>query len=419
MISKLQGHRLLLFIFMGITRILYSQDSIQIHFDPRYYESSDSFIGFMKLFACPNSGSINYNDTTYQFVFPDQFLVPDTAIAFNYFTGWKNPKIEHTTAFLFGNYTSHRPIMYVDYNHNLNFNDDGLPILFDPDSTIVVYLKNSEFPGAFFPIRFFYPKLTGERKSEIETVISAVPPHVSGGKTLGIDYWLGDKRMNYKAATSWLNGNKVKIILYDYNCNGLFDDKEEDRIIIAETDEISGELANGVAVYSDSSQLKIGDFVYDIGKIEPSGRFITLKKSIRPYNEVVGIGDQLTELKIKLLSGDTKTISQIHEKGKYLLLDFWGSWCKGCTQQLPFLTELQESNSGKLQVIGLNFGDTPEKSEKYLSKHHIPWLNGFASDEMIKKLRVDSFPSYLLLDNEGNIVLMDASLEEIKQKITD
>lgn len=395
---------------------LYAQDSIHLHFDPKYYESSDTYIGFMKLFTCPPSGSVNYNDSTYQLVFPDSFYAEDTAIAFNYFTGWKNSTIDNTTAFLFGNYSGHKPIMYADYNHNLNFNDDGLPILFNPDSTAVVYLQNSEFPGSFFPIKFFYPRLTTERKSEIEPVFNAIPPYVSTSKTLGIDDWLGDKRMNYKVARTWLNGKKTKVILYDYNCNGLFDDKGKDRIMIGngETNEVSEESSSEFVIYSDSSQLLINGLVYDIRQIESSGKWITLKKSRHIYERPIAIGDDLSELEIKLISGKTSKIKHIHQPGKYLLLDFWGTWCIACSQQLPALKAVAEQQSKKIQILGLSYKDSPQAVKKHIATHPVSWMNGYATEELIKKLRIDAFPTYLLLDENNKLLEMNVELEELK-----
>jgi thiol-disulfide isomerase/thioredoxin len=419
MISKKIGYILLLFSLIGMTKTMYSQNSILVNFDSQYHLPQEDGNGFMKLLDCNGSDLINYDGNTYQIVFPDKFFVQDTAVAFNYFTGWKNAKIENATLFLFGNYSSHKPIMYVDYNHNLDFTDDGQPISFNHDSTAIVYLKNSEFPSSYFPIKFFYPKLELEAKNQIESIFSEMGPDVEGNNILSIDYWLGDIRMNYRISDTWINGRKFKIGLYDSDCNGLFNDKGKDRIMIGnyEKDSISGKLDKGAVIFSDSSQIEIGEQIYEIEEIEPSGQFIKLKKSQRIYNRPLNIGDEISDLKIKLISGETKTIKELQNQDKYLLLDFWGTWCKGCTQQLPFLNELKKSNNNKLQIIGLNFGDDFKKIEDYILKHNINWINGYADDNIIEKLRIDGFPNYLLLDKKGRIMIMNGTIDEIKKRL--
>ena len=62
------------------------------------------------------------------------------------------------------------------------------------------------------------------------------------------------------------------------------------------------------------------------------------------------------DLEINLKSGEVKTLSNLKSKEKFILLDFWGSWCKGCTQQLPKLKKLESDYSDKVQIIGLNYG---------------------------------------------------------------
>jgi len=414
-----QTYALVLFIFMSTSNILISQNSIQINFDAQYHLPTDAGNGFMILQDIKGADSINYEGITYQIKYPDDFFVQDTAVAFNYFTGWVRAKIKNTTMFLLGNYSSNRPVMYVDYNHNLDFSDDGQPIVFDQDSSAVVYLRNSENTSSFFPIKFFYPKLKAESKSKVESMFSNSAPDIEGATILGIDYWLGDMRMNYKIANTWINGKMIMIGLHDYDCNGLYNDKEEDRILIGDhkAGEVSERLSEGATVLTDTAQIEIAGLVYDIEEVNPSGQFIRLVKSKRDFIQPLNIGNDVSNLEINLLSGETKAIKELQEKGKYILLDFWGDWCKGCIEGLPKLKGLEETNNKSLQIIGLNFGDEKDKIEKHISKHNINWTMGYADIDLMDKLRIDGFPTYMLLDTSGRILIMNGKVEEIKMAL--
>lgn len=418
-LSSARNYFFILFILIGFANTIDAQDSLFINFDNRYHSADDNGHGFMKLLKCPGDGKVTYNGKEHQIVFPDNFIMEDTALAFTYFTGWEDSKTGKSSLILIGNYSSYKPVLYVDYNQNLDFSDDGQPIAFGPDSTAVVYLKNSEHPSALFPVKLFYPKLSKESKKEVESMISMSGGDAIGNTILSVDYWLADKRMNYKVSDTWVNGKKYKIALYDYNCNGLYNDKESDRIIVSDYAEniISGELNKGAVVYSNTSQIEIGNQVYEIEGIEHSGKYIKLKKSKSSYKRPLGVGDEISYFKITLLSGKTETIKQLQHQDKYLLLDFWGAWCKGCTQQLPSLKELEKTNTEKLQIIGLNTGDERKQIDKFISKHNIEWINGHADDEIIKKLRIENFPTYMLLDKDGEIILMNGSIEKISKMI--
>ena len=410
---------ILIILVLVVQTKIFAQDTILIPLSPQYHLLEEKGIGFMPLLACNNSNQIYFEDSSYHITFPNNFFVKDTALAFNYFEGWKNAKIENRTAFLFGNYTNHQPILYVDYNHNLDFSDDGLPIKFGNDSTAIVYLSNSEHRDALLPIKLYYPRLSIQQKEKYEMVFLTMVEHLKKNDIVSIDYWLVDKKMNYKITNSWLEGESIKIGLYDANSNGLFNDTGKDRILIGNYDKnyISRKLDEGAVILTDTAQIKLGKKVYAIVEIEPTGRFIKLKESDRTFAEPLDLGDNISDLQIKLISGETRTIKDLQEKNKYLLLDFWGSWCKGCLLGLPDLKDLSEAQKDKLQIIGLNKGDNLKKIDNYISANNIQWINGYADDNVMKKLRVDDFPRYVLLDENGKIIILNGKLNDIKQAI--
>jgi len=406
------------FLLLGFTNKLFSQDSLIIYFGDEYHISSPHSNGFMKLFKCTDDGRFIHYGKTKQIVFPENFIVKDTALALNYFTGWKNSITPNQVLFLIGNYSSFSPVVYVDYNQNLDFSDDGDPLVFRADTSAIVYLNNSEFTSAQFPIKLYYPNLNPKLKGQVKSILGSTDDAL-GNDNVDVDYWFADKRMNLKVSYLVFDEDSLKIGIYDYNCNGLYNDLGFDRITISDSknNPISIELNQGAVVYTDDFAIKVGNQVYEIQEIEASGKYIKLKKSEEKYLQPIKLGSDISDLNLKLLTEEITTIQHIQEHGKYLLIDFWGTWCKGCTQQLPALKKLVESNKDKLQVIGMSFGDTKEQIESYVKKHTIKWSIGFADEDLIRKLRVDGFPTYMLLNKSGEILLMNGDLEQISKII--
>lgn len=411
-------NQIILGLFLLTSIQLIAQDTIQINFDARYHIVDKQSHGFMTLID-NHTNSFQYDDKSYEVEFPDNFIVSDTAIALNYFTGWANPAIEDNTAFLFGNYRSHTPIVYVDYNHNLDFSDDGQPLQFGLDSTLVVYIRNSKLPTAYFPIKFFYPNIPADKKDAIAAFLLDDPDEI--GKTIAsVDYWLADQRMNYKVMDTWLNGKSIKIGLYDYDCNGIFNDIGEDRIMVGDYKEnyISGQLKNGAIAYTDKVQIPIANEVYEVVDIEFTGKYMRLVKSTNPYYKPLGLGDYVGDLELDLVSGHSATISDLLKEKDYLILDFWATWCKPCVQEIPNLKHLigQVEN---LQIIGINDGEDISTINSFIKKQDIPWINGMANQEIKEKLRVEGLPRHLLIDKKGNIVMMSGTVKELDKFISD
>lgn len=119
-------------------------------------------------------------------------------------------------------------------------------------------------------------------------------------------------------------------------------------------------------------------------------------------------------------------------KGKYVLMDFWGTWCNPCVKLLPHLAEIHNKYK-ELVIISLASEMNQEGVNKlpdYIRKYQMDWINicdkDFLSDEKVKSLyHVSSFPTTILIDPEGKIIhrggtgdinQLDEKLEQIFQQ---
>lgn len=103
-------------------------------------------------------------------------------------------------------------------------------------------------------------------------------------------------------------------------------------------------------------------------------------------------------------------------KGKYVLLDFWGSWCKPCRASHPHLKELYSKYKNKgFEIIGIAMesAKTPEERHKAwadaVQADGLTWLQVLNNEQLerfdaVKEFGVTAFPTKILLDKEGNII---------------
>jgi len=106
-----------------------------------------------------------------------------------------------------------------------------------------------------------------------------------------------------------------------------------------------------------------------------------------------------------LVTLEGKTISLADLKGKYVFLDFWGSWCSPCRQELPNVKKMSEEISdSKLVVIGIICHDNEQSAKKCMTDNGINYQNAMASPEILDKYGVRSFPTTMLINPEGIIV---------------
>lgn len=87
-------------------------------------------------------------------------------------------------------------------------------------------------------------------------------------------------------------------------------------------------------------------------------------------------------------------------KGKFVLIDFWATWCGPCRRLIPELNAWQKKYSDKLVVIGIS----DENAEKVRNAKdiNIDYYNGIDTQAKLKKeLEVKGIPHCILLDPEG------------------
>lgn len=106
-------------------------------------------------------------------------------------------------------------------------------------------------------------------------------------------------------------------------------------------------------------------------------------------------------------------------KGKYLYLDFWGTWCRGCVADMPELVSLYQGlDKNKVEFIGIATGEQSlETLRGFLGKHNVKWPQVLSTDQnnLAERYKVASFPTTALIDPTGKIVQMNIRPHQLKE----
>ncbi|MFO7844179.1 MAG: TlpA disulfide reductase family protein [Bacteroidales bacterium] len=121
--------------------------------------------------------------------------------------------------------------------------------------------------------------------------------------------------------------------------------------------------------------------------------------------ESIKIGAAAPDFEYLTLENDTFKLSD--KKGKYVVLDFWGSWCGSCIMGIPKMKEYYSKYSDRMEFVGIACRDTEKKWTRAVEKYNIPWIQILNIENKEKNLvnnyGVEGFPTKIIINKQGII----------------
>lgn len=134
----------------------------------------------------------------------------------------------------------------------------------------------------------------------------------------------------------------------------------------------------------------------------------------------VMIGNTAPEITLPGMDGKEVSLSSF--KGKYVLLDFWASWCGPCRRENPNVVEAFNKFKDKnFTVLGVSLDNDKEKWEAAIEKDNLTWthisdLKGWES-VAARVYGIESIPSNFLIGPDGKILARDLREDALEEKL--
>lgn len=116
-------------------------------------------------------------------------------------------------------------------------------------------------------------------------------------------------------------------------------------------------------------------------------------------------GKRASDFTLKDINGNDFNLASLFGKGKYIVVDFWGSWCSWCIKGFPKMKEYYNKYRDRLEIVGVACYDKEDKWKASVAKNNVPWLHVFSPDGITEvRYGVTGYPYKVLISPKGKVI---------------
>jgi thiol-disulfide isomerase/thioredoxin len=177
-------------------------------------------------------------------------------------------------------------------------------------------------------------------------------------------------------------------------------------------------------VLKDVGTADLSSFIATLEKVSKDEKLIASVRKYAAQYEHLYAGRMAPDAEFYDAEGNVSKLSDY--RGKVVYIDTWATWCGPCKREIPFLKTLEEAYHGKnIQFISVSTDKDVSAWKTFIARESMSGLQLHQSQEMEKTMSylyvVNSIPRFMLIDEDGKIVSVDAprpsSGEEIRAMI--
>ncbi|MBX2819956.1 MAG: TlpA family protein disulfide reductase [Rhodothermaceae bacterium] len=165
--------------------------------------------------------------------------------------------------------------------------------------------------------------------------------------------------------------------------------------------------------YKMGEVISLGEDSFRLTSIDRAGSLLVLDR-VETENIGLRIGMIAPGFNAQTLEGKTLHLSDYY--GKHVLIDFWGTWCSPCIEEIPYLQGAYDAYSRDQFDILAVANDNPDSVRVFVEKEQLRWTQivqrqgNDSLSAVLEAYKITGYPTTFLIDPEGVIVAKEGEL---------
>lgn len=135
------------------------------------------------------------------------------------------------------------------------------------------------------------------------------------------------------------------------------------------------------------------------------------------------VGQPYTDFSCKNAAGETIALSSLTGPGRWVLLDFWATWCGPCCREIPYLKEAYAAFSGRgFSIYAVSIDHDAARWQRFLAENDLPWTNVLSpgcgkQSPAAAMYGIRFIPSNFLISPDGVIVARNLPGRQLQSRL--
>lgn len=308
-------------------------------------------------------------------------------------------------------------VVFIDTDNDEDLSDESLLIYKKFDSPEQEVKAMDSLPITKVKIEYYDGTKIIERK--IDLLINPYKGHLILSGLLEEAPYLAVSIPGYFSGAVEIKDKKYPIAVINDNLSLTYNRKNTRILLSLKPNEPLQKTESDASVYEMGDIVNINGVDIKFKSITSNGDKLTI--------QIIGENKDNTGLNIshmapnfvwKDLSNNDFDLFSL--RGKYVLLDFWGTWCVPCIEEIPNLKKAYKKFKGSdFEIVSIAIDRNFQNVKGYVEKNKMPWIHLFQTLSDTSKgapgqvFKVKRFPTTILIDPNGKIIAKDLRGEEL------